>query len=398
MRPQLHPDVEHHQHADHDAHEEVHDFEEPGRRGDVEAGQSVLDARHQRPPGQQREQPTGDDRGRLHVHVGQRQRDPDRGGRHRGDRELVELRQPAPRAQPRQPVAEHRAQHGRDEHEQVTADQHGGRPREQPARRGEHPGRIGVPVAADLREPPVGVLQGDGRLGVAEVVHELEHGREARVVGAASPYGPGGRHGIVHERRLVGDRQQGEGDVRLAAVQPVGPADGEHRRLHVLRALTAREQQLADTQGQVEHARDGRTGIVLGLVHRLRRGPLGHRHAQHRAHPVLPGHVLGEADHRYAGRRGERGRRVLRAVGAGRTERRPLGLRGRRLRDVQPLRQRELGRGLRLAADGSRHGEPVGNGELGRDLGVVETPRLVRLRLAVLRLRHSVTLPERHIP
>ncbi len=226
-------------------------------------------------------------------------------------------------------------------------------------------------------------------LRVTEVVHQPEHRREPRVVGPAPPYRPRRRHRIVHQGRLVGDRQQGEGDVRLAAVQAVGPADREHRRLDVLRALTAREQQLADTQRQVEHARDGRP-LVLGLVDPLRRRPLGHRHPQHRAHPVLPGHVLGQTDRGDPGRRGERGRRVTGVIGARRAERRPLRLGGRPRRRVQTDRERELRRGLGLA---SENGEPFGQGELGCDLGVERAGRLVRLRLAVLRLRHLRSAP-----
>ena len=67
--PQLHAEVEHEQDADDDADEEVHDFQQARGRGDVEAGQTVLHARDERPPGQQREQPTGDHRGGLHVDV-----------------------------------------------------------------------------------------------------------------------------------------------------------------------------------------------------------------------------------------------------------------------------------------------------------------------------------------
>ncbi len=239
-----------------------------------------------------------------------------------------------------------------------------------------------MPVAPDLREPPVGLLQGEVGLGVAELVHEPVHGRQPGVVGAASAYRPRRRHRVVHQRGLVRDRQQCEGDVRLAAVQAVGPADREHRRLHVLRALAARQQQLTDTQRQVEHARDGRALVLLRLRHPLRRRPLGHRHAQHRAHPVLPGQVLGQTDPRNAGGGGERRRCVLDAVDARRAERRPLRLLDRCLRYAEPLGKGELGGGLRLAvphlhAGGWREGHP----------------RLVRLRFAVLHVRHVRSAP-----
>ncbi len=79
---------------------------------------------------------------------------------------------------------------------------------------------------------------------------------------------------------LVGDAEQGEGDGRLDAVQPVGEGDAEHRRLDVLRALAAGQQQFADPQGEVEHARHGRGGAALVLQPVAgRRGPLGRRAA-----------------------------------------------------------------------------------------------------------------------
>lgn len=125
----------------------------------------------------------------------------------------------------------------------------------------------------------------------------------------------------------MGDRQQREGDRGLAAVQPVRAGHREHRGLHVLGAFTAREQQLADAQGQVEHAAHGGPGLAV-LVHGLGDGPDVDRHAQHGAHAVLPGRFLHQGDGD-APAGGVGGRGVLRAVGRRGCERGALGFGGR---------------------------------------------------------------------
>lgn len=188
---ELHAHVEHHQDADHDADEEVHDLQEAGGGGDVVAGQTVLHARDQRPSGQQREEATRDDRGGAYLHMGELEGDPYRGGRHRGHRELVELRQPAPGEDPRHPVTRDGAERRRHEDHEAAADQHGGATGQQPGRQGQRPGVEGVPVPADLRQPPVRLLQ--RHLGVvrADVVHQPVHRRQPRVVRPAA----GARYG-----------------------------------------------------------------------------------------------------------------------------------------------------------------------------------------------------------
>lgn len=183
-----------------------------------------------------------------------------------------------------------------------------------------------MPVPPDLREAPVGLLQGDLLLG-GDVVDEPEDRGQPGVVGAATAYRTARRHRVVDQRGLVRDRQQREGDGRLAAVETVAAGHGEHRRLDVLGALAARQQQFPDTQRQVEHTRHRGTRVV-GLLDRLRRRALGDRHPQHRAHPVLPGGFLGQPDHRNAVR-GREGGRVPGAVGARRGEGRADRVRSR---------------------------------------------------------------------
>ncbi|MGY3680780.1 hypothetical protein ACVWXU_004403 [Streptomyces sp. TE33382] len=251
--------------------------------------------------------------------MGQGQRDAHRGGRHGRDHELVELRQPAPGAEPGQPVPEHRAGRRHEEDQHATADQDRGRTGEQPGGGGQHPARVRVPVAADLREAPVGLLQRDIGLFRGDVVDQPEHGGQPGVVRSPAAYGTARRHRVVDQRRLVRDGQQGERDGGLRPVQTIRTCHREHRRLDVLGALAARQQQLPDAECQVEHARHGGAHVVRPL-HALGGRALGHRHPQHRAHPVLPGGFLGQPDHRTALRRSERGRRMLGAVGPGRRE------------------------------------------------------------------------------
>jgi hypothetical protein len=127
LRAQLGADVEHDQDAADDADDEVDDLQQAGGGRDVEAGQPVVYGRDQRPSGDQREETTGDDGRGLESRVvrGARERhgDAHHRGRHGRDRELVELRQPAPRAQPCEPVAEHRPDRRQYEDEPVAADE-----------------------------------------------------------------------------------------------------------------------------------------------------------------------------------------------------------------------------------------------------------------------------------
>ncbi len=253
-----------------------------------------------------------------------------------------------------------------------------------------------MPVTADLREAPVGLLQRDLALHGRDVVDEPEDRGQPGVVGAAAAYGTARRHRVLDQRRLVRDRQQREGDGRLAAVEPVAAGHREHRRLDVLGPLAAGEQQLPDTQGQVEYARHRGARVVVPLDG-FRSRAVGDRHPQHRAHPVLPRSLLGQPDHRDAVRGREGGRGVPGVVGARRGEggadrvRTGSGTRSRARRrprrlGCQTRRKGELRRRMIVVR---RRGRPLDPGGLGEGAA-----RLVGLGLLVIgtaRFRHHST-------
>ncbi len=375
LRAHLGADVEHQQHTADDADDQVDDLQQPGRRRDVEAGQPVLHGGDQRSTGDQREQATGDDRGRPdhQAEVGGEQLDQhsQHRGRHRRGHELVELRQPALGEEPGEPVAEHRAERGQEEDHPATAHQRGRRARQQSAGHGERALGVRVAVAADLGEAAVRLLQ--RHLTVGYVGHQAVDARQPVVVGAAAADRTAQRDRVVHQRRLVGDRQQGEGDRRFAAVQPVRVGHSEHRRLDVLGALPAREQQLGDAQGQVEYARRRRPGVgvlLVGAPGAFGHRPLAQRHPDHGAHPVLPGRARPHqvVDHRNAVGRGEggprlEGRRLAHPLGQGELGGGVLVLGRRRGDDLQPLGQSELGGGVLVLGVRGRQWYAGGRGE-----------------------------------
>ncbi len=151
-----------------------------------------------------------------------------------------------------------------------------------------------MPVAADLGEPAVRVVDGD--LLAGDVGDQLVDGGEPGVVGGAAADHPVGGDGRLDQRRLVGDPDQREGDLGLAVVQPVRVDDAEHRGLDVLGGLATGQQQLTDAQRQVEDARDVPGGGRVQFTGCPLEGrALGHRGTQQGAHPVGPGGVTGGA-------------------------------------------------------------------------------------------------------